>query len=257
MMGELGLAESDLCSKRGAINQRPQFRQVHEENVVVLRQKSTMRQPLAQFQKRSPYGCQQAHDFIPHVLAKSYAELRLSQQEFEDLALKGIGELPPEVMGPFPALFGQAALERFSRLASSRRILTRHAAYKVARLLKIASATTPRVVTENLVANLERICQYLPPWVELGSECPGLRQNGSKLAFQELLYIIAIMSPFEFILSLFAICVFAGFFGSLVGLGGGIIVVPALTLIYGVDIHYAIGASIVSVLATSSGAAAA
>ncbi len=65
------------------------------------------------------------------------------------------------------------------------------------------------------------------------------------------------MSPFEFVLSLFAICVLAGFFGSLVGLGGGIIVVPALTLIYGIDIRYAIGASIVSVIATSSGAAAA
>jgi uncharacterized membrane protein YfcA len=69
--------------------------------------------------------------------------------------------------------------------------------------------------------------------------------------------MIPIMSPFEFILSLFAICVLAGFFGSLVGLGGGIIVVPALTLIYGIDIRYAIGASIVSVIATSSGAAAA
>ena len=65
------------------------------------------------------------------------------------------------------------------------------------------------------------------------------------------------MSPIEFVLSLFGICVLAGFFGSLVGLGGGIIVVPALTLIYGIDIRYAIGASIVSVIATSSGAAAA
>ena len=65
------------------------------------------------------------------------------------------------------------------------------------------------------------------------------------------------MTPLEFILSLFAICLVAGFLGSLVGLGGGIIVVPALTLIYGIDIRYAIGASIVSVIATSSGAAAA
>jgi uncharacterized membrane protein YfcA len=65
------------------------------------------------------------------------------------------------------------------------------------------------------------------------------------------------VSPLEFALSLFAICVAAGFFGSLVGLGGGIIVVPALTLIYGIDIRYAMGASIVSVIATSSGAAAA
>ncbi|MCJ7544484.1 MAG: sulfite exporter TauE/SafE family protein [Phycisphaerae bacterium] len=49
----------------------------------------------------------------------------------------------------------------------------------------------------------------------------------------------------------------AGVLGSLLGLGGGIIVVPALTLLLGVDIRYAIGASIVSVIATSSGAGAA
>jgi uncharacterized protein len=49
----------------------------------------------------------------------------------------------------------------------------------------------------------------------------------------------------------------AGFLGSLTGLGGGIVIVPLLTLALGVDIHYAIGASLVSVLATSSGAAAA
>ena len=67
----------------------------------------------------------------------------------------------------------------------------------------------------------------------------------------------SIVSPLEFVPSLFVICLAAGFFGSLVGLGGGIIVVPALTLIYGIDIRYAIGASIVSVIATSSGAAAA
>ncbi len=65
------------------------------------------------------------------------------------------------------------------------------------------------------------------------------------------------MSPLEYVLTLLAISVGAGFFGSLVGLGGGIVVVPALTLLYGIDIRYAIGASIVSVIATSSGAAAA
>jgi len=65
------------------------------------------------------------------------------------------------------------------------------------------------------------------------------------------------MSPFEFILSLLGISVAAGFIGSLIGLGGGIVIVPVLTLLYGIDIRYAIGASIVSVIATSSGAAAA
>jgi uncharacterized protein len=65
------------------------------------------------------------------------------------------------------------------------------------------------------------------------------------------------MTPLEYVLSLLAISVVAGFFGSLVGLGGGVVVVPVLTLLYGIDIRYAIGASIVSVIATSSGAAAA
>jgi uncharacterized membrane protein YfcA len=56
---------------------------------------------------------------------------------------------------------------------------------------------------------------------------------------------------------IFAISVLAGFIGALAGVGGGILVIPALTLVFGVDIRLAIGASIVSVIATSSGAAAA
>lgn len=48
----------------------------------------------------------------------------------------------------------------------------------------------------------------------------------------------------------------AGFLGSLTGLGGGIVIVPLLTIVFGVDMRYAIGASLVSVIATSSGAAA-
>lgn len=65
------------------------------------------------------------------------------------------------------------------------------------------------------------------------------------------------MTPFEFTLLAFAISVAAGVLGSLLGLGGGIIIIPALTLLFKIDIRYAIGASIVSVIATSSGAAAA
>lgn len=65
------------------------------------------------------------------------------------------------------------------------------------------------------------------------------------------------MTPLDFILVCFVISIFAGALGSLLGLGGGIIVIPCLTLLLGVDIRYAIGASIVSVIATSSGAAAA
>ena len=59
------------------------------------------------------------------------------------------------------------------------------------------------------------------------------------------------------ILFTLALSIGAGMLGSLLGLGGGIIVVPALTLLLGIDIRYAIGASVVSVIATSSGAAAA
>jgi uncharacterized protein len=49
----------------------------------------------------------------------------------------------------------------------------------------------------------------------------------------------------------------AGLLGSLTGLGGGVVIVPFLTLLFHIDIRYAIGASLVSVIATSSGAAAA
>lgn len=48
----------------------------------------------------------------------------------------------------------------------------------------------------------------------------------------------------------------AGFLGSLLGLGGGIIVIPTLTLLFHVNIRYAIAASLISIVATSSGAAA-
>ena len=49
----------------------------------------------------------------------------------------------------------------------------------------------------------------------------------------------------------------AGLLGSLTGLGGGVVLVPMLVLLFRVDIHYAIGASLISVIATSSGSAAA
>ncbi len=64
------------------------------------------------------------------------------------------------------------------------------------------------------------------------------------------------MDPLTFFLLLFAGAVGAGALGALLGLGGGIIIVPLLTLLANLNIHYAIGASIVSVIATSSGAAA-
>ncbi len=65
------------------------------------------------------------------------------------------------------------------------------------------------------------------------------------------------MSVLEFSLLVSAGSVTAGFLGALTGLGGGVVLVPLLTLVFHVDIRYAIGASLVSVIATSSGAAAA
>ena len=65
------------------------------------------------------------------------------------------------------------------------------------------------------------------------------------------------MSLGEFSLLLFIAAVGAGLLGSLVGIGGGILIVPLLTIVFGFDIRIAIGTSIVSVIATSSGAAAA
>ena len=60
-----------------------------------------------------------------------------------------------------------------------------------------------------------------------------------------------------FLAALFLTSVAAGAAGAILGLGGGILLVPVLTLYFGVDLHHAMGASIVSVIATSSGAAAA
>ena len=65
------------------------------------------------------------------------------------------------------------------------------------------------------------------------------------------------MNTLEFTLVLFVGSLAAGFLGALTGLGGGVVLVPLLALFFKVDIRYAIGASLVSVIATSSGAAAA
>jgi uncharacterized protein len=65
------------------------------------------------------------------------------------------------------------------------------------------------------------------------------------------------MAALIFLVETFLVSMGAGVFGALLGLGGGVILVPILTLLLRIDIHYAIGASIVSVIATSSGAAAA
>jgi uncharacterized membrane protein YfcA len=65
------------------------------------------------------------------------------------------------------------------------------------------------------------------------------------------------MTPLLFVLALFGTSVAAGAAGAILGLGGGMLLIPVLTLFFGVDLRLAMGASIVSVIATSCGAAAA
>src|ERR1700733_6678190 len=72
--------------------------------------------------------------------------------------------------------------------------------------------------------------------------CANSRTSMTVLVFSGLIFIGALT---------------AGLLGSLTGLGGGVVLIPLLTLVFKVDIHYAIGTSLISVIATSSGAAAA
>jgi uncharacterized protein len=65
------------------------------------------------------------------------------------------------------------------------------------------------------------------------------------------------MSAEQSIGVIFGTAIAAGLMGSLTGLGGGVLIIPLLTIVFGLDIRVAIGASIVSIIATSSGSAAA
>ena len=65
------------------------------------------------------------------------------------------------------------------------------------------------------------------------------------------------MDTSTFTLLIFLSSAAAGLLGSLTGLGGGAIIVPLLVVVFGVDLHYAIGAALIAVIATSSGSAAA
>jgi uncharacterized membrane protein YfcA len=67
----------------------------------------------------------------------------------------------------------------------------------------------------------------------------------------------AFVTNLEFTALIGAGSLLAGFLGALTGLGGGVVIVPLLALVFHVDLKYAIGAALVSVIATSSGAAAA
>jgi uncharacterized membrane protein YfcA len=64
------------------------------------------------------------------------------------------------------------------------------------------------------------------------------------------------MGHVAFLAALVATSFGAGVVGAVLGLGGGILLVPLLTMVFGINLHYAMGASLISVIATSSGAAA-
>jgi len=81
----------------------------------------------------------------------------------------------------------------------------------------------------------------------LGAHATGQQQTG----IQNLHFSFAVIAL------IFVGSVAAGLLGALVGLGGGVLIVPLLTLVFRLPITFAIGASIISVIATSSGAAAA
>jgi len=64
-----------------------------------------------------------------------------------------------------------------------------------------------------------------------------------------------VLGPID-VLIIFLVSIVAGFVGALFGLGGGVLIIPFLTLVEGVPVPLAVGASIVSVVATSSASAA-
>src|SRR6202142_3189046 len=63
------------------------------------------------------------------------------------------------------------------------------------------------------------------------------------------------MGLIEFTCAVLFTSALAGLLGALTGLGGGVVIVPVLALVFHVDLRYAVGASLISVIATSSGAA--
>ncbi|TMI49138.1 sulfite exporter TauE/SafE family protein [Candidatus Bathyarchaeota archaeon] len=64
-----------------------------------------------------------------------------------------------------------------------------------------------------------------------------------------------VLGPVD-VLIIFLVSIVAGFIGAMFGLGGGVLIIPFLTLVEGVPVPLAVGASIVSVVATSSASAA-
>ena len=69
------------------------------------------------------------------------------------------------------------------------------------------------------------------------------------------MHATVVLGPVD-VLTIFLVSIVAGFIGAMFGLGGGVLIIPFLTLVEGVPVPLAVGASIVSVVATSSASAA-
>lgn len=159
------------------------------------------------------------------------------------------GELSPERMLAFPTTLNQ--------VAAGLLVLRPQAVITLGLLLLIATPVI-RVAASILVFAFERDHKFViftltVLIILLGSLFFGNKSpiTASPPDMQHLHFSLFI------VVLIFLGSIVAGILGSLVGLGGGVLIVPLLTLAFGLPISFAIGASIISVIATSSGAAAA
>ena len=159
------------------------------------------------------------------------------------------GGLSPERVLAFP--------QTLSQLASELLTLRPQAVITLGLLLLIATPVV-RVAASIVAFALEGDRRYVViTSVVLLILLFSLFLGGTSLKSATIIPVSQLHFSLGVVLLIFAGSVLAGIIGSLVGLGGGIMIVPMLTILFGFPISFAIGASIISVIATSSGADAA
>lgn len=125
-------------------------------------------------------------------------------------------------------------------------------------LLLLIATPVLRVAVSIIAFLFERDRKYVViTFIVLGILLFSIFFLGNTVAGQQHNGISHLHFSLSVVLLIFVGAIAAGLLGSLVGLGGGVLIVPLLTLLFGFPIYFAIGASIISVIATSSGAAAA
>jgi uncharacterized membrane protein YfcA/uncharacterized membrane protein len=159
------------------------------------------------------------------------------------------GGLSPERVLTFP--------QTLSLLASELLVLRPQAVITLGLLLLIATPVI-RVAASIVAFALEGDRRYVViTSVVLLILLFSLFLGGTGLKSQATIPVSQLHFSLSAVLLIFVGSMLAGVVGALVGLGGGIMIVPMLTILFGFPISFAIGASIISVIATSSGAAAA